>query len=65
MLHFVKSCMKQNKSRKQTLQSAQNRLEIIFFLNLKIIPLVSYTTKASIPALPADNSVILHPLSIY
>ena len=65
MLHFVKSCMKQNKSRKQTLQSAQNGLEIIFFLNLKIIPLVSYTTKASIPALPADNSVILHPLSIY
>ena len=66
MLHFVKSCMKQNKSRKQTLESAQNGLEIIFtFFNFKIIPLVSYTTKASIPALPADNSVILHPLSIY
>ena len=34
MLHFVKSCMKQNKSRKQTLESAQNELEIIF----KVVP---------------------------
>ena len=32
MLHFVTSYMKQNKSRKQTLESAQNGLEIIFKL---------------------------------
>ena len=30
MLHFVKSYMKQNKGRKQTLESAQSGLEIIF-----------------------------------
>ena len=30
MLHFVTSYVKQNKSRKQTLESAQNGLEIIF-----------------------------------
>ena len=30
MLHFVTSYMKQNKSRKQTLESAQYRLEISF-----------------------------------
>ena len=30
MLHFVTSYMKQNKNRKQTLESAQNGLEIIF-----------------------------------
>ena len=30
MLHFVTSYMKQNKSRKQTLASAQYRLEISF-----------------------------------
>ena len=30
MLHFVTSYMKQNKSRKQTLESAQYGLEIIF-----------------------------------
>ena len=30
MLHFVRSCMKQNKSRKQTLESAQYGLEISF-----------------------------------
>ena len=30
MLHFVTSYMKQNKRRKQTLESAQNGLEIIF-----------------------------------
>ena len=30
MLHFVTSDMKQNKSCKQTIESAQNRLEIIF-----------------------------------
>ena len=30
MLHFVTSDMKQNKSHKQSLESAQNRLEIIF-----------------------------------
>ena len=29
MLHFVTSYMKQTKGRKQTLESAQNRLEII------------------------------------
>ena len=29
MLHFVTSYMKQNKSRKQTLESAQNGLETI------------------------------------
>ena len=35
MLHFVTSYMKQNKSRKQTLESAQYGLEIIFksFIN--------------------------------
>ena len=32
MLHFVTSYMKQNRSRKQTLESAQNGLEIIFKL---------------------------------
>ena len=32
MLHFVTSYMKQNKSRKQTLESAQYRLEISFNL---------------------------------
>ena len=32
-LHFAKSYMKQNKSRKQTLESAQNGLEIIFTCN--------------------------------
>ena len=32
MLHFVMSYMKQNKSRKQTLQSAQSGLEISFNL---------------------------------
>ena len=30
MLHFVTSYMKQNKSRKQTLESAQSGLEISF-----------------------------------
>ena len=30
MLHFVMSYMKQNKGRKQPLESAQNGLEIIF-----------------------------------
>ena len=30
MLHFVTSYMKQNKSRKQTLESAQHGLEISF-----------------------------------
>ena len=30
MLHFVTSYMKQNKSRKQTLESAQSALEISF-----------------------------------
>ena len=30
MLHFVTSCMKRNKSRKQTLESAQYGLEISF-----------------------------------
>ena len=35
MLHFVTSYMKQNKSRKQTLESAQNGLEIIFKLTIK------------------------------
>ena len=32
MLHFVTSCIQQNKSRKQTVESAQNGLEIIFKL---------------------------------
>ena len=31
MLHFVMSYMKQNKRRKQTLESAQYRLEISFY----------------------------------
>ena len=30
MLHYVTSYMKQNKSRKRTLKSAQNGLEVIF-----------------------------------
>ena len=33
MLHFVTSYMKQNKSRKQTLESAQYGLEISFKIN--------------------------------
>ena len=37
MLHFVTSYMKQNRIRKQTLESAQNGLEIIF----KCLPLIS------------------------
>ena len=37
MLHFVTSYMKQNKSRKQTLESAQSRLEISFkLINFKM-----------------------------
>ena len=36
MLHFVSSYMKQNKSRKQTLENAQNALEIIFKLLVAI-----------------------------
>ena len=36
MLHFVSSYMKQNKSRKQTLENAQNGLEIIFKLLVAI-----------------------------
>ena len=35
MLHFVTSYMKQNKSRKQTLESAQYGLEISFKLQMK------------------------------
>ena len=35
MLHFVTSYMKQNKSRKQTLESAQYGLEISFKAALK------------------------------
>ena len=37
MLHFVTSYMKQNKSRKQTLESAQFGLEISFKGGLKKI----------------------------
>ena len=36
MLHFVTSYMKQNKTRKQTLESAQNGLAIIFKEMLKL-----------------------------
>ena len=36
MLHFVMSYMKQNKSRKQTLESAQYGLEIIFKLDINM-----------------------------
>ena len=36
MLHFVTSYMKQNKSRKQTLESAQYGLEISFKLENKL-----------------------------
>ena len=35
MLHFVTSYIRQNKSRKQTLEGAQNDLEIIFKSNVK------------------------------
>ena len=38
MLHFVKSYMKQNKSRKQTLESAQYGLEISFKVTLSLPP---------------------------
>ena len=37
MLHFVSSNMKQNKSRKQTLESAHRGLEISFKFNLFLI----------------------------
>ena len=36
MLHFVTSYMRQNKSRKQTLESAQNGLEIVFNCEMAI-----------------------------
>jgi len=36
MLHFVMTYMKQNKKRKQTLESAQHGLEIIFKIKKKI-----------------------------
>ena len=38
MLHFVTSYMKQNKSRKQTLESAQYGVEISFKWPLSIFP---------------------------
>ena len=37
MLHFVTSYMKQNKSRKQTLESAQYGLEISFNVTFTVI----------------------------
>ena len=39
MLHFVTSYMKQNKSRKQTLESAQYRLEISFLVAFQKVTL--------------------------
>ena len=45
MLHFVTSYVKQNKSRKQNLESAQNELEIIFnidFLQQRMLGKVTY-----------------------
>ena len=44
MLHFVTSYMKQNKSRKQTLESAQNGQEIIFKVPISSKLLFSYLT---------------------
>ena len=41
MLHFVKSYMKQNKSRKQTLESAQYGLEISFKMRHKTFTVFS------------------------
>ena len=38
MLHFVTSYMKQNKSRKQTLESAQSGLEISFNTLILSVP---------------------------
>ena len=54
MLHFVTSYMKQNKSRKQTLKSAQNGLEIIFNQ-----PLCSTVTKNQIVP---TNTIHVHVL---
>ena len=53
MLHFVTSYMKQNKSRKQTLESAQYRLEISFNN-------VPDFEKMSIPFLNNNNNLFLH-----
>ena len=45
MLHFVKSYMKQNKSRNQTLKRVQNGLEIIFNqISLNIENVISKNT---------------------
>ena len=42
MLHFVTSYMKQNKSRKQTLESAQYGLEISFNTDTKIMQTLNH-----------------------
>ena len=57
MLHFVMSYMKQNKSRKQTLKSAQYGLEISFKCKLIII-----TTAANLYA--NRHSMFTSPLAI-
>ena len=43
MLHFVTSYMQQNKSPKETLESAQNGLEIIFKLEIGDITWVIFS----------------------
>ena len=48
MLHFVTSYMKQNKSRKQTLESAQYGLEISFNMSRSIYS--SVKTKCTLGA---------------
>ena len=53
MLHFVTSYMKQNKSCKQTLESAQYGLEISFNN-------VPDFEKMSIPFLNNNNNLFLH-----
>ena len=50
MLHFVTSYMKQNKSRKQTLESAQYGLEIIF--NIRLPKVLSF----EIPILTSNGT---------
>ena len=42
MLHFVTSYMKQNKSRKQTLESAQYGLEVSFNVTKSLASLFQY-----------------------
>ena len=51
MLHFVTSYMKQNKSRKQTLESAQYGLEISFNLHKRVFQRAEIVRAASASAI--------------